>query len=529
MRKILIVDDEKNIREGLQSMIEREYNKQYDIHLASDAFEALELIQLSEFDVMLTDISMPEMDGIELIKSIRDSQHIDNKPYVVIVSGYDDFAYAKAAIHYEVKEYLLKPVIREELAKTIERMEEELQRKEELKKKLTSSNQQWEDFKESQLNFYSTHPSAEPEEVRGKLAQLNLDWLDNGFRIMIIKHAGDLQSIGIHLFRAQMEAKLDDALPSLPFRMIRFFNRVSHAVILVEGMQSFEYLADLLSSSDHQLILSVSGPNIGMEKLHVAYEEAALALKYSIMRSTPGLVLFDDISNKQAHYAVPTDKIRMVANMLGSGREKEMLKIVHEILDSNEISHYHIGYLETLSRTLNESVFDHVFQMYGQESVDLLKRYKAVGSLYNFTYLQEYSREVESLILLLNDYIKILKSSQMDNKEMKAALQYIHENYTKNINMTIISNVVSFNYSYFSQAFREYTGENFVNYLKKYRIGKAKELLETTEDKVLEIAKNVGFENIKNFNRVFKESEGVSPVEYRNQKKILLLPDTEMK
>ena len=85
----------------------------------------------------------------------------------------------------------------------------------------------------------------------------------------------------------------------------------------------------------------------------------------------------------------------------------------------------------------------------------------------------------------------------------------------------MISSKVSFNYSYFSQAFRDYTGENFVSYLKRLRINKAKELLRESEDRIYEIAGKSGFGNTKNFNRVFRESEGVSPLEYRNQHKLL--------
>ncbi|WP_083442737.1 AraC family transcriptional regulator [Paenibacillus sp. IHB B 3415] len=208
--------------------------------------------------------------------------------------------------------------------------------------------------------------------------------------------------------------------------------------------------------------------------------------------------------------------------MLGSGREKEMLGLLREILDAADISPKNIGYLEEISRALNDIVFDQTIQSYGkEESTERLQRYNKVSDLYQFSCFQDYYREVESLFLLLDGNLQTLKSVQIDNKEMKQAIQYIHENYAQNINMTIISNLVSFNYSYFSQAFRDYTGENFVNYLKKVRIGKAKQLLQATDDMIYEIAKKSGFENTKNFNRVFKESEGVSPVEYRNQQKVL--------
>jgi two-component system response regulator YesN len=87
--------------------------------------------------------------------------------------------------------------------------------------------------------------------------------------------------------------------------------------------------------------------------------------------------------------------------------------------------------------------------------------------------------------------------------------------------MTIVSNHVSLNYSYFSQAFKEYTSLSFVNYLKKLRIDRARELLTTTDYKVYEISEMAGFENTKHFSRVFKEMEGVSPQEYRDQRHVM--------
>jgi two-component system response regulator YesN len=141
--------------------------------------------------------------------------------------------------------------------------------------------------------------------------------------------------------------------------------------------------------------------------------------------------------------------------------------------------------------------------------------YKMAGSLYHFTHIQDYIHCVEGLLFGLNDYIRHLRSVHVDQKDMVRALEYIKANYANELSMTMVSNYVSLNYSYFSQAFKEYAGMSFVQYLKKLRIDKAKELLETTELKVMDIGERAGFENTKHFNRVFRESVGVAPLEYR--------------
>jgi two-component system, response regulator YesN len=123
---------------------------------------------------------------------------------------------------------------------------------------------------------------------------------------------------------------------------------------------------------------------------------------------------------------------------------------------------------------------------------------------------------VESLLLRLNDFVHHIQSTHIGHREMNKAIQYMDErSFQKELNMAMVSNYVSLNYSYFSEAFKEYTGDSFVVYLKRIRINKAKDLLEKTEYMVYEISEKVGFKNAKQFNNVFRELEGIAPLEYR--------------
>jgi two-component system response regulator YesN len=268
------------------------------------------------------------------------------------------------------------------------------------------------------------------------------------------------------------------------------------------------------------LSLGVSRRTTGMEQLKTAYAEAELALKHTLLESA-SVVRFDNISDLSTDYAVPTETIKRISNMLGTGREQEMKRLLYEVLDIHTVKRYEIGYLEAVSRAMNEQVFDKVFHVYGEESVIILTLYKKVGDIYQFRRFHDYVHTLESLLDRLNEYIKTMKSVHVDHREMKAAVDYIQANYQRDLNMATVSNHVSLNYSYFSQTFKEYTGLSFVQYIKTVRIEKAKELLEKTELKVFEIGTMVGFENSKHFNRVFREMEGVTPLEYRTTKAVL--------
>ena len=105
--------------------------------------------------------------------------------------------------------------------------------------------------------------------------------------------------------------------------------------------------------------------------------------------------------------------------------------------------------------------------------------------------------------------------SDQNKRKIREAVDYIHENYYKDLNMAQVSNYVSMNYSLFSLAFKEYTGVNFVNYLKNMRIREAKRLLVETDLKITDISHKVGYENDKHFMKIFKNICGVSPSDYR--------------
>ncbi|WP_348622206.1 response regulator transcription factor [Paenibacillus polymyxa] len=254
--KLLIADDEKNIRMGLQAMIEREFSGLYECILVKDGREAWQHVKQFLPELVITDIRMPVMDGIMLMQHIRELEP-ERRPLVIILSGYDEFQYAREAIRCGAREYLLKPIVREELF--------------------------------------------------GALAVLNEELKERN-----------------HL--------IDDSVVSV---------------------------------------------------------------------------------------------------------EKDRLASASVIPDRN-------------------------------------------GS-------------------------------------MTRAIQYIHAHYSEDLNMAVVSNSVSLNYTYFSQAFKAYTGLSFVQYVKRLRITEAKKLLECQGGKIYEIAANVGFDNAKHFNKVFRELEGMTPQQFRVQ------------
>lgn len=510
MRKLLIVDDEKNIRVGLQAMIRREFGDGYSISFAADGEEALNLFDEVGFDMMITDIRMPVMDGLMLLEKLQERAL---KPEVIILTGHDDFQYAKAAIRFHVKEYLLKPIIRDELFRTLRRIESELDHRDEVENQLRGTQELKKDYVVIQLGNLFLHDNLEPGEIREQLQNTELAWLDGSYSIVILQYPNS------NFSRNDFISRIDRVINWEPGEnYIRFYDKDARLVLISGSSEPFERLSIYMRNQPaEQLRAGMSGRMERLESLKEGYMQAGKVLNYYLLQTSPGIVRFSELSSKEMLFKLPIDDVQKIANLLGLDREAELKRLLQHVLDIRSIMRYDIGYLEGICGALNEHIFDKVFRTYGEESIELLKLHKAVGNIYNFNHFHDYFHSVENLLLLLNDYVKRMKSAHNDGNEMQRAIRYIHEHYQEELNMAIVSNVVSLNYSYFSQAFKDHTGETFVSYLRRLRLYKAKELLAETDMKVYEISAKAGFESVKHFTRVFKEMEGISPLEYRSR------------
>ncbi|MFU1792651.1 response regulator [Paenibacillus azoreducens] len=506
MYKLLIVDDERNIRAGLKAMIEREYPFMYSIRLAAGGAEALELYRDEKADMLITDIRMPGMDGLELIQELsRDPL----PPAFVILSGYDDFQYAKEAISYKVREYLLKPIVREELYQALERTTNDLKQEHEMNRNLEELVKYREEHAADQLNYIFLHPDISKPEMEQRCAKAGLHLLNQSYVCGVMQTSRSQNEV---LKKLWADAFSGDAC-------VCFEDKDRNVVVIASDEPAKAAFTRLLHDKRLAVWIGVSANAVGPEQVKTSYIQGKQALKYKMLNTNQNGALFyyEDVNRLSAPQDFPEEKFRKLANLLGTGKKQEIADVLHGIMDVQEIKRYDISYLEQLSRLLNELVFDQVFASYGEASVEILKSYKKVGYLYHSETLSGYIHAAEDLLLRLDSYINDIKDAHVGHAEMKAAIDYIRRNYDKPLNMATVSNYVSLNYSYFSESFKHFTGMSFVPYLKKVRIEKAKDLLKRTHGKVYEIAEQVGFENVKQFNRVFRDLEGISPMEYREK------------
>ncbi len=515
MRSLLLVDDESNIRRGVQAMIERQFPEQFLIHAAASGEDALRIVEQTAVDIVITDIRMPGMDGIELIQQLN---RLTRTPLIMILSGHDDFQYAKAAMKQDVKEYLLKPIVRQELAEALQRMEQECQRRESIAIKLDLTDRYLEELRESQLAYIMMNSSIEPSELPEMLTMLRLEAFESSYYIAIIKRNQESeQRSDQHQFYTQLKHQLRQLAAERDAKLVEFMDKNGHLVALITDADPLRALYEGMDPHYSRYSIGLSDRMSNLGRLQEAYQQARKALKYAFLQAAPAYIAYPVIDQRITQYVIPLEQFDKLANMLGTDREQEMKALLQEIFDIERIRSNDIAYLEEIAKALNERVLDRAFHQYGEESVEILKIYRQVGSIFSMDNYYDYYRSVENLLQRLNEYVKNIKSVHIDHREMKKAIAYIHEHYDKDLNMAIVSNHVSLNYSYFSEMFKAYAGDNFVSYLRKIRIEAAKKLLDTTDAKIYQIGEQVGYPNAKHFNRAFREVSGISPAEYRSR------------
>ncbi|SEU24348.1 response regulator [Paenibacillus sp. NFR01] len=511
MKKLLIVDDEKNIRVGLQKMIEREYPDVYAVMLAGNGAEALEIHNRERADIIITDIRMPVMDGMKLLERLSAFQ-MQEKPAVIILSGHDDFEYAKNAIRYRVKDYLLKPIRRDELFAILEKIEAERAEQEQT----TRDREQEAESVRRELRAGRLRGLLMQREVQpGKELLEELEQTKVPFTLgVVVCHYTD----GMRMRPEEIQGVVDRIAGPLEDSFQEVLTDWDGKLVLIG--RSKEHFVELAREAEarglNELLVGYSHEAADAGQLRQSYLEAIWALKYLFLYPQINIMDYASVMEQRLTFPAPEEELRKLLNMLGTGREKEMKQLLAAIFRIDQLKQLDLSYIETAGMLMNERVLDEVFRVHGEASMEVLKLYRAVGNLYNFRHFHEYYRTLEHLLIRVDEYITSVRSVHTEHADMKEALAFIEENYFRPLNMAVVSNHVSLNYSYFSEAFKAYTGESFVTHLKKVRIRHAKRLLlENRGNKLEEIAEAVGFESSKHFARVFKELEGISPGEFR--------------
>ena len=538
MYRILLVDDEILVRDAIKENIDW---KSLDCELVGDCEngkQASEFVKENPVDIVLTDILMPYMDGMELSKFLH-----DNYPDVVIVifSGFGEFEYAKKAIQYGVSEYLLKPVTAMELTGVINKMKEKVDQLRREKNKMNKLTENSEKYRKNAQVIRSKNMEAlvncttDVSKSIQRLAEMGIDISAISYRVALFDI--DLYS---GMYELDTEKQQESALMAFVLYNIsdEIVTREEAGFAYQEGnnrvgilfqekwSRNFTEKTREICREIQDKTKEVMGFDVSMgigkwvkkpEELVQSHNMAQDTLQY---RYLLGGNLLIDMEEKHPVQEISIDEpLSVLKEALKTGQEDLALQTLVSIEDliRNALMQKSRAcmYLQQVIRTMDNACEDVSADMEQiREGRDELIR--------EITDQKFFGEACEVVARHTKRVISILSAMNTSSSERQArlAIDYIQKNYmVPDLSLNSICSYLNISTSYFSTIFKEETGETFTEVLIRTRMEKAKELLENTTMKNYEIAEKVGFADPHYFGISFKKMTGCTPTEYAREKR----------
>ncbi|KTD85260.1 response regulator [Paenibacillus etheri] len=523
MLKVLIVDDEEIIREGLKRIVDWTSLGYTVAGEASSGLEALNLLQHEYFHVMVTDITMPRMDGLELIRRIRQKQ-ISIK--IIILSGYNDFRFVKEAMKFSVEDYLLKPVEETELTYNLHSLKETINSELEtnhlekenmyiltnkLMNRIATRTLSLIDFK-NRADFLELKLPEAPFYV----GAIELDSMNNYY--------SETLDADVRLNVYACKNIVEELLRNYGLTCILFEDE-NHRIIYLCGETNFSphprELAENIRCSIVQyakepVTISISAAVHSFSALHEAYFEAVRLLEYTFFMGKSTVITKELLpSLDQAPNQIKYDR-SAYAKAIRNGNSTELTILVRKIFGEVALTCHHSKvYVQTISLELLIQAFDIVKEANG----DLSALFDGTESMYRqLLSIKSMEGTFEHLIEILNaviSYLTRLRSSR-PNKIIEHILAYIEQYYSHDLKLIELGELFYINPSYLGKLFKKETNISFKDFLNQVRVTKAMEMLIESTEKVYLISEAVGYRDYNYFCRIFKKHFGVIPSDVRN-------------
>ncbi len=523
--KVLIVDDEEILRTGLVKMIERMDLPVAVVGTANDGLHALKLIDDHEPHVILTDIRMPNMDGLELIEKLAADQR---RIRTIILSGYDDFDYARKAIRSGCSDYLVKPPIYTELRELLQSIYEKLSlelakfMEESRKDEILNRNQTLlkSDFLRTLLVKKAKPPARET--LVEQAERLGIPLRSGAYAVAILRNERRLERIQKYstadweLLKYACLNICGEIFNGAPC----FYDEQDQLVVLLPHNDSFEDHCEKLQEArgnlSHYLQLSYSAASSETYPFHAiadAYEEANRLLSLRLLSEKSVLItpkgLTHNVNEDITPHLKQLDELHQCQSL------SEIQVVLIHWLDTVKNSGYTPLGLEKLKQELRVALVTLMQKPPIKQAEQELGVYSSVW-LEQLGYADSFSEQLELVYQLIEQLTEQQKSGMYHNHAVEKAIAYIKKYYNHSINLVSISEHVHMNPAYFSVMFKKKTGIGVVEFVTDVRMDKAKKLLMETDYKTYQIAESIGYSDPAYFSKIFKRQHGMTPQEYRN-------------
>lgn len=522
MYKVLIIDDDPLIRRGLSSILN--WNE-LGFALAGegkDGQEGLDLFRSLRPDLILTDIKMPHMDGLEMISRIRKE---DRKVQIIVITAFRDFEYAKRALSSGVSDLILKPTKIDELSEAVRTAGKFLDRRVNMDKELQRQKQLFQEniplLKEKFLHdliFGIERPDGSEKE-RMELFGLDLSL----YHIMIIRFTEAEGQSNYNLYLRQIGiSRLMNRIFGEEINVQKIQFRTIQSAYLITGEQnqllpllrrhSEELIQSVKSSIGLDISIGLSSAGRGIENLSKCFNQASRALE-KVFFTGSSIVLED-----REERTDPAEGIMDMEDLIlaiGAGNRDKVNLWFDDFYDDWAKSDFSVE----KSKKICGEIFWKLVNSNGTSSLSARDTMTTFQSLFNSSGFDQTVEIIRKLALESVGKISSLESESISGTVEKCK-DYINAHYNEQISLTSAAEAVYVSSSYLSRIFPQETGVGFSEYLSGVRIAKAEELLRETEWKSYKIAAMVGFQDPHYFSRVFKKATGLSPSQFRQREEV---------
>lgn len=529
MLKVFLVEDESIVREGLRDCIDW---ARYDFEFCGDAPDgelALPQIRKLRPDILITDIKMPFMDGLTLSKMVS-AELPETK--IILISGHNDFEFAKEAIEIGVEQYLLKPVTKASLLQTLETVQKKIEEEREQKnymRQFQAETQEYEQYAQRTFFEQITSGVLSVSEIYAQAKELHIDIDAESYNIILLTLQPQSPTEYSQAAAERLEELMAYFLRYGEYLLFRC-NLMTYAVIVKSDAAGMEQATrrcveniQQRCAGDEELewYVAVSDPVPRLSGLAECYAKAHTILSYRHLLPEQHVLtaaVLDkgdarDLSALDAFDASKADSA-IVRGFLQMGLQEEVPDFVTE-------------YLLSFGNALNSTLF--------RQYIMLDLRFNAILAAKKFGFTQEeFLQPLSSLQYMepdvdpqeLKKYAVTLLRRAIELREQESgnqykailqrAIRFIDQHYTEEtMSLNAVAKAVNISPNYFSGIFSQEMGQTFVEYLTAKRMEKARDLLRHSGMRSSEVAYEVGYRDPRYFSFIFKKTQGCTPSSYR--------------
>lgn len=521
MYTVIVADDEEEIRRSLIRKVDWESIGFRVVGEAENGVEAMELVEKLEPDLLLTDVRMPFISGIELARKVRE---IRPTVQIAFLSGFDDFSYAQQAIQYNIISYLLKPISSAELTKELYTIKEKIDQK---FQKFASRDKIQEKMEKSEflmplmLDGFQRDMSEEAEkELIADAMSCGVIKTDNP---EILKYAVIVTSITDGDGKRRTSRASVNAVESILNKYVKsasIYIRGKVVSLLMATHMGFDKYLHILVEDIVQSVNRIMNLNcsVGVSRIadhlshcHECYLEAMNALSYSGKSDSHVYFIADEERTEEFDQEKVQKAVSEIENLLRGGSEEEVRAYLEEFfadIDSGKVS-------ATAANFILLQVASVVFQVaYAVAGNDAIQELQQHFPLYNISVLGNGRDALRSYIDICLAARQLIADQRKKSSAVLCdrAIQIINERYMdQDLSLVSVSNQIAVSPNYLSALIKKSTGSTFTDLLTKKRIETAKELLLCTSLKIREISKKCGYNDQHYFSYCFKKYTGISP------------------